>query len=92
VLLTPEEAGCTRTALNALEGGDPAVNADRLKALLEGGGSVAEQEAVALNAGALLWTAARAGSFREGTAAALDALRSGAAGRVLGAFVETSRG
>lgn len=92
LVLTPEEAGCTRTALKALEGGDPADNADRLKALLEGGGSAAEQEAVALNAGALLWTAGLAPSLREGTARTLDVLRSGAAGRVLAAFVEASRG
>jgi anthranilate phosphoribosyltransferase len=92
IMLTPEEAGCTRTALNALEGGDPKVNAERLKALLDGGGSEAEQQAVALNAGALLWTAGLAPDLREGTARATDALRSGAAGRTLAAFVEASRG
>jgi anthranilate phosphoribosyltransferase len=92
LVLTPEEAGCTRTALKALEGGDPAVNAERLRALLEGGGTVPEQEAVALNAGALLWTAGLATDLREGTSRSLDALRSGAAGRVLAAFIEMSRG
>ena len=76
----------------SLEGGDPQVNAARLKALLDGGGSVAEQEAVALNAGALLWIAGLAADLREGTGRALDALRSGGAGRTLGAFVEASRG
>lgn len=92
LVLTPEDAGCTRTALQALEGGDPAVNAARLKSLLEGGGSLAEQEAVALNAGALLWTAGKAADLNEGTAQALDTLRSGQAGRTLAAFVEASRG
>ncbi|GAA4024323.1 anthranilate phosphoribosyltransferase [Sphingomonas swuensis] len=92
ISLTPEDAGCTRSALQALEGGDPEVNAARLKALLDGGGSVAEQEAVALNAGALLWIAGRAADFREGTAKALDSLRSGAAGRTLEAYVEASHG
>jgi anthranilate phosphoribosyltransferase len=92
IMLTPEEAGCTRTALNALEGGDPKVNAERLKALLDGGGSEAEQQAVALNAGALLWTAGLAPDLREGTARATEALRNGAAGRTLAAFVEASRG
>ncbi len=91
-VLTPEEAGCTRTALQALEGGDPEVNATRLKALLEGGGSVPEQEAVALNAGALLWTAELAPTLSEGTAMALDSLRAGEAGRTLAAFAEASRG
>jgi anthranilate phosphoribosyltransferase len=92
VLLTPEEAGCTRTGLTALEGGDPAVNAERLSTLLQGAGSRAEQEAVAVNAGALLWTAGLAASLREGTARALDALQSGAAGRVLRSYVEASNG
>lgn len=92
VLLTPEEAGCARTPLSALEGGDPTVNAERLKALLEGGGEEAEAQAVAINAGALLWTAGKAGSFAEGTAMARDALRSGRAGATLKALVEASRG
>jgi anthranilate phosphoribosyltransferase len=87
ILLTPEDAGCTRTALNALEGGDPEVNAARLKALLDGGGSEAEWQAVAL-----LWTAGLASDLREGTARAMDALRSGAAGQILTAFAEASRG
>jgi anthranilate phosphoribosyltransferase len=91
-VLTPEEAGCTRTALQALEGGDPEVNAARLKALLKGGGSVPEQEAVALNAGALLWTAGIASTLSEGTAKALDSLRAGEAGGTLAAFAEASRG
>jgi anthranilate phosphoribosyltransferase len=68
------------------------VNAERLKALLEGGGSAPEEQAVALNSGALLWTAGLAPTFREGTARALDAIRSGDAGRTLHAFVEASRG
>jgi hypothetical protein len=62
-VLTPEEAGFERMPLKALEGGDPADNAARLRALLDGGGSQAEQQAVALNAGALLWTAGLAPSF-----------------------------
>lgn len=92
IVLTPEDAGCTRAALQALEGGDPEVNAARLKMLLEGGGEQAEREAVALNAGALLWIAGRAPDLRHGTERALDALRAGDAGRTLSAFVEASRG
>ncbi|WP_344695555.1 anthranilate phosphoribosyltransferase [Sphingomonas rosea] len=89
--LSPEDAGFEPVALHALEGGDPAENAQRLRALLDGGGSDAENQAVALNAGALLWTAGRAPSFRDGVAHALDLLRSGAAGRTLDAFVAASR-
>jgi anthranilate phosphoribosyltransferase len=92
LVLTPEEAGFERMPLNALEGGDPADNAARLRALLEGKGQVAEQQAVALNAGALLWTAGLAPGFAEGTAQALELLGSGAAGRTLDAFVEATHG
>jgi anthranilate phosphoribosyltransferase len=92
LVLTPEEAGFERMPLNALEGGDPEVNAQRLRALLEGGGSQAERQAVALNAGALLWTAGLATGFREGAEQAMVLLGSGAAGRTLDAYVEATRG
>jgi anthranilate phosphoribosyltransferase len=92
IVLTPEEAGFERMPLNALEGGDPSDNAARLRALLDGGGSQAEQQAVALNAGALLWTAGLAPSYRDGAASALDLIASGAAGRTLNAFVEATNG
>ena len=90
--LTPEEGGLERAALNAVTGGDPAENAQRLRALLSGSGGRAEQDIVALNTGALLMTAGIAVTLQEGTAHALEGLRSGAAGRVLDAYVEASRG
>ena len=74
------------------EPNEPAENAQRLRALLGGDGSRAEQDIVALNTGALLMTAGKAATLREGAAQALDLLRSGAAGRVLDAYVEASRG
>jgi anthranilate phosphoribosyltransferase len=92
VTLTPEDAGFERMPLNALEGGDPFANADRLRALLEGNGQPAEQQAVALNAGALLWTAGLAPTFRDGAAQALELIRSGAGKRTLSAFVEATNG
>ena len=92
IVLTPEEAGFERMPLKALEGGDPSDNAERLRALLDGRGTQAENQAVALNAGALLWTAGLAPGFADGAARALDLLRSGAAGRTLKAFVEATRG
>lgn len=92
LVLAPEDAGLTRTALHSLDGGGPEENAARLKALLDGQGGEAETNAVALNAGALLWTAGVAGDLRSGTAQARDALRSGGAGKVLSSYVEASRG
>ncbi|HET7707912.1 MAG TPA: anthranilate phosphoribosyltransferase [Sphingomicrobium sp.] len=90
VELSPEEAGLVRAPLKAVTGGEPAENGARLRALLAGAGSGPEQDIVALNAGALLLTAGKAATLREGTAQALDALRGGGAGRVLDLYVEAS--
>lgn len=90
--LTPEQAGLERAPLSAVAGGDPDENGARLRALLGGRGGTAETDMVALNAGALLWTADLADDLKEGTAKAGEALRSGKAGQVLDAFVEASRG
>ena len=92
VELSPEDAGLERAPLKSVTGGDAEENAERLRLLLAGKGAAAEQDMVALNAGALLFTAGKADSLREATAAALEALRSGRAGMVLEAYVEASNG
>ena len=86
--LSPELAGLERAPLASLRGGAPEENAERLKALLFGYGTPAERNAVALNAGALLLTAGKAPTFREGVDLALQTLGSGAGRRVLEGFVE----
>lgn len=88
--LSPELAGLARAPLSALAGGGPEENAARLRALLAGRGAEAENHAVALNAGALLLAAGRAGTFEEGADIALQILASGAGGRVLDHLVEIS--
>jgi len=88
--LTPEDAGLARAPLSVVTGGDAAENAERLSALLAGKGAGAENDIVALNAGALLMTAGKAADLREGTAIARDALLGGRAGAVLDAYVEAS--
>lgn len=92
IIITPEDAGLARAPLSVVTGGDATENAARLRALLDGAGTQAERDIVALNAGALLMTAGRADTLRAGVAAAADALGSGAAGKVLDAFVEASHG
>lgn len=89
--LTPESAGVSSAPVDALAGGDPEENARRLQAVLAGRGARAETDAVAMNAGAVLWTAERAASLREGTALALDLLASGEPGRRLEQLAEISR-
>ena len=92
LVLRPEDAGLARAPLETAVGGSAEENASRLRILLAGGGERAEQDIVALNAGALLLTAGKATDLREGVELASDALRSGEAGRVLNAFVEASHG
>jgi anthranilate phosphoribosyltransferase len=92
LVLTPEDAGLERATLEVTLGGDAEENAARLRLLLAGAGARAEQDITALNAGALLLTAGRSESLREGADQARDALLSGEAGRVLNAFVEASHG
>ncbi len=88
--LTPEDAGLARRPLESLTGGGPVENADRMRALLKGEGSDAEADAVALNAGALLFTAGLAADLREGVATAGEVIASGAAYRRLELLVEAT--
>jgi len=90
--ITPEQAGLDRMPLRKIRGGNPADNAKRLAALLAGRGGEADTAIVAFNAGALLMTAGQAASLREGVDMAFDAIRGGAADRLLHRFVEASRG
>ena len=88
--IAPEDVGFARAPLARIRGGGPEENAERLTALLRGRGTVTERQAVALNAGALLFTAGKAATLQEGAALALDTLASGAGHRVLEAFVAIS--
>lgn len=90
--ITPEQAGLKRMPVDKIAGGTPAENAARLSALLSGDGGAADSAIVALNAGALLMTAGKSASLREGVDMAFDALRGGRAKGTLEAFVEASRG
>jgi anthranilate phosphoribosyltransferase len=90
VEFAPDDAGLDRAPLNVVVGGDAEENAARLKALLDGRGSPAETDLVAVNAAALLMTAGLSQDLRMGVALARDALRSGKAGRLLSRFIEAS--
>jgi anthranilate phosphoribosyltransferase len=90
--ITPEQAGVERQPLDRIAGGSPEENADALRAVLGGRSGRAERDIVAVNAGALLFTAGLAVHLRDGTAMALDAISSGKATTTLDRFVEASRG
>ncbi len=88
--LTPEDAGLERRPLESLKGGGPEENAERMKALLKGEGADAEADAVALNAGALLFAAGLAHDLRQGVATASEVIASGAAYQRLKLLVEAT--
>ncbi len=74
----PEDAGLSPAPIEAIRGGDAALNAAGLLALLEGARGP-YRDTVLLNAGAALVVAARAGDLREGAELAEQVLASGAA-------------
>ncbi len=76
--VTPEEAGLRRAPIAEIHGGDAAVNAAALLALLQGA-TGAYRETVLLNAAAGLIVAERVATLREGAVLAAAALDSGAA-------------
>lgn len=89
---TPGDAGLRTRPLHALHAPAPDESGTWLTRLLAGHGDDAHSEAVALNAGALLWVSGNATSLRAGTTMALDLLRSGAPRERLEQLVEVSRG
>ncbi|WP_377288713.1 anthranilate phosphoribosyltransferase [Rhizobium sp. SG2393] len=87
--LTPADFGLERVDLQALKGGDGAVNAAALKDVLSGVRN-AYRDICLANAAAALIIAGKAGDLGEGMTMARASLDSGAAGRVLDKLVETS--
>lgn len=78
--VTPEELGVHRHELSAVLGGEPEVNARLLRQVFDGGGAQAHRDAIAVNAGALLYLAGPADNLADGTRMALDQLASGRVG------------
>lgn len=87
--VTPEEAGLPLATMEDLKGGDPKLNAAKLRAMLEGEKGP-YRDIVLLNAAAALIVADRTETLLEGVALAADAIDSGAALRVLDTLVEVS--
>ncbi|GGJ64117.1 anthranilate phosphoribosyltransferase [Deinococcus aquiradiocola] len=89
--LTPEEAGVSRHAPEALVGGTPAENAVITRAVLQGGGTPAQRDIVALNSGAALYLAGRADSVAAGVTLAGRILASGEAWTLLERYAAHTR-
>jgi len=84
--ITPEMAGIPRARPSDLKGGDPAANAARLKAMLDGETGPL-RDIVLLNAAAGLVVAGRAIDLKAGVARAIQSISSGNAKRALAQLV-----
>ena len=80
--VTPEDAGLPRAPIAAIQGGDSALNAERLTGLLHGE-TGAYRDTVLFNAAAGLIVASKADNLRDGVALARQSIDSGAARRAL---------
>lgn len=89
--ISPEDAGLPRAAPADLKGGDPAHNAEALRAVLSGARNPYRDIAV-LNAAAALVVAGHAADLREGATLAALALDAGAAAATLAKLVQISNG
>ncbi len=80
--ITPEEFGFARAKESDLAGGEPAQNADAIRALLDGKRGPFRDIAL-LNAGAAVYVAGRTNTVRDGITLCENALDSGAAAQSL---------
>ncbi len=87
--IKPEDAGLRRAQASELRGGDPSLNAQALRAVLDGA-TTAYRDIALLNAGAALVVAGRVGNIRDGVEAGAQAIASGKAKATLDKLVEIS--
>lgn len=87
----PEECGVSLHPREAIVGGSPAENAEITRALLTGGGTEAQRDIVALNAGAALRTAGKVASIRDGVTLAREVMQSGAGWDKLQRYAQYTR-
>ena len=77
--ITPASVGLAEAPMQALAGGELADNQAILEAVLQGRGTAAQRDVVALNAALVLWSSGRAESVAAAVPLALEAMASGAA-------------
>lgn len=88
--IMPVAVGLAPATIEALRGGDPGANARWLRRLLQGHAPRAHHDAVALNAGAMLWVAGRHDSLTASVGEASAILASGQAEARLDGLIEAS--
>lgn len=92
VVITPEDAGVSRHARSALRPREGVHAGLWLREVLSGEGEPAHRDAIAVNAGAVLWIAGLAPSLAAGTHRAHQLLATGEPARRLERLAEVSRG
>ncbi|MBN2340808.1 MAG: anthranilate phosphoribosyltransferase [Deltaproteobacteria bacterium] len=90
--ISPEDAGLETYSLEEIRGGTPDENTQIVRNILAGNGHPAHNAAVAINAGALAWVFGKAADLKEGTAMAMEVIRSGACVARAEKFKELSNG
>ncbi|TAJ18502.1 MAG: anthranilate phosphoribosyltransferase [Dehalococcoidia bacterium] len=90
-IITPFDLGLTQHKPEAIEGGTPQQNAELLRDVLAGDGSLALRDLICAQAGAGLYVAGLAASIRQGVEQAIAAIDEGDAAARVGAFVEATR-
>ncbi|BAS57714.1 MULTISPECIES: anthranilate phosphoribosyltransferase [Leptolyngbya] len=86
--IDPQEFGLQKAAIESLRGGDVDENSEILKSVLQGKGTQAQQEAVALNAALALRVGQAVDSYQQGVDRAKEVIASGAAWDKLNQLVE----
>ena len=89
--ITPLDLGLTQYKPEAIEGGTPQQNAELLRNVLAGEGSMAIRDLICAQAGAGLYVSGLATSIRQGVEQAITAIEEGDAAARVGAFVEATR-
>jgi anthranilate phosphoribosyltransferase len=87
-ILSPQELGLTRAPLSALQGGTVMENAEILQTVLQGKGTVAQRDVVALNAALALFVGGVVNDYGAGVAQACQILEDGTAWAKLEALVQ----
>ncbi|MBM5784633.1 MAG: anthranilate phosphoribosyltransferase [Cyanobacteria bacterium K_DeepCast_35m_m1_288] len=77
--ISPASLGLAEAPMQALAGGELAYNQAILEAVLQGRGTAAQRDVVAINAALVLWASGRADSVAAAVPQALEAMASGAA-------------
>ncbi|MDX2257155.1 MAG: anthranilate phosphoribosyltransferase [Pseudanabaenaceae cyanobacterium bins.39] len=77
--INPQEFGLTPTPIENLKGGNTQENADLLRAILQGKGTQAQADCVALNSGLALRIGGAVDSWAEGVKLGAEIIQSGAA-------------